>query len=364
MRFRTTYLWFGLTSFLAMAVSPSVIAADTSVKTSESATADVNPDPSPSDSASAVTTQVQGAAETKAPPSPEQIASWIADLDDNRYLVREAATRHLLEAGTASLDNLLSTANGDRPEPADRATWILRRFGSGKEQALRRQALERLVLLKNRPQVAAAALEALAEIRHTEAVEALQALGGRYITSEYGMSIGFYYTPRLELDQQWRGTDADLMHVRNLVGVRQIIIFGTEISIDGLAHLQQANMLQDLMLYGTTLEAEDVPKVQKLLPQVAIDFRRGGLLGVGSNMPEGMGSAVVGIVKKGSAAESVGIRVGDTIQKFEKQTVPNFKALTLMIGKHRAGDEVTLEVLRNGQTMEFKVKLDAWQSAN
>ena len=178
------------------------------------------------------------------------------------------------------------------------------------------------------------------------------------------MSIGFYYTPRLELDQQWRGTDADLMHVRNLVGVRQIIIFGTEISIDGLAHLQQANMLQDLLLYGTKLEAEDVPKVQKLLPQVAIDFRRGGLLGVGSNMPEGMGSAVVGIVKKGSAAESVGIQVGDTIQKFENQTVPNFKALTLMIGKHRAGDEVTLEVLRNGQTMEFKVKLDAWQSAN
>ena len=85
---------------------------------------------------------------------------------------------------------------------------------------------------------------------------------------------------------------------------------------------------------------------------------------MGSNMPEGMGSAVVGIVKKGSAAESVGIQVGDTIQKFENQTVPNFKALTLMIGKHRAGEEVTLEVLRNGQTMEFKVKLDAWQSAN
>ena len=213
--------------------------------TSESATADVNPDPSPSDSV-CCNDQVQGAAETKARAPPEQIASWIADLDDNRYLVREAATRHLLEAGTASLDNLLSTANGDRPEPADRATWILRRFGSGKEQVLRRQALERLVLLKNRPQVAAAALKALAEIRHTEAVEALQALGARYITSEYGMSIGFYYTPRLELDQQWRGTDADLMHVRNLVGVRQIIIFGTEISIDGLAHLQQANMLQDL----------------------------------------------------------------------------------------------------------------------
>jgi S1-C subfamily serine protease len=123
-------------------------------------------------------------------------------------------------------------------------------------------------------------------------------------------------------------------------------------------------MLQDLLLYGTNLELEDVPKLQKLLPQVTIDHRMGGLLGVGSTMPEGMGSAVIGIVKKGSAAEAAGIKVGDTVQRFEGQTVSNFKALTLMIGKHRAGDEVSLEVLRDGKPLDFKVKLDAWTSAN
>jgi hypothetical protein len=348
---------------LAISVCPAVIAADTRTDTSQPAPANPIGASSPPVEAS---TRPENTADTKTTPRTDEIAAWIADLDDNRYLVREAATGRLLDAGGASLDYLLSAANGDRPEPADRATWILRRLSSGKDQVLRRQALERLVLLKNRPQVVAVARQALAELRHTEAVAALEALGGRYITSEYGMSVGFYYTPRLELDQQWRGTDADLVHVRNLVAVRQVALFGTEISLEGLAHLQQANWLQEssLLLYGSKLEAEDVPKVQKLLPHVEVDYRRGGLLGVGSNTPDGMGAAVVGIVKKGSAAEAVGIRVGDIVQKFENQPVPNFKALTLMIGKHRAGDEVTLEVVRDGQAMEFKVTLDAWQSAN
>src|SRR5688500_13551019 len=215
MRIRATYPCIATELALTPAFWPSVAVADTRSAATAQATDGIESQLSPSTAPSASKEHV--AAQTKDAPRPEEITAWIADLDDNRYLVREAATRRLLEAGPASLDNLLSTANGDRPEPADRATWILRRLGNGKDPLLRRHALERLVLLKNRPQVASAAQEALAEIRHTEAVEALQALGARYITNEYGMAISLYYTPRLVLDQQWRGTDADLVHVRNLV---------------------------------------------------------------------------------------------------------------------------------------------------
>ena len=44
--------------------------------------------------------------------------------------------------------------------------------------------------------------------------------------------------------------------------------------------------------------------------------------------------------------------------------MPSFRAVTTMIGKHRAGDEVTLVVLRAGQPIEFKVRLGEWQSAD
>jgi S1-C subfamily serine protease len=120
--------------------------------------------------------------------------------------------------------------------------------------------------------------------------------------------------------------------------------------------------LEELWLYGTKIQAEEVPQLQSRLPQVAIDYRRGALLGVGSNTPDGMGPAVVGTVQ--GVAAAAGILVGDIIQKFENQPVPNFKALTGMIGKHAAGDEVTLEVLRGGQPIEFKLKLGQWETYN
>jgi hypothetical protein len=340
-----------------------VLRAENTTPTSEPKTPSVAVEES-AESKSGNTTDAAATGETKPAPRPEQIAAWVADLDDNRYLARETATRQLLEAGAASLDDLLTAANGDRPEPADRATWILRRLGNAKDQSLRRQALERMALLQNRPQISAAAHEALAEIRHNEAVEAIQRLGGRYVTNEYGMAMSAYDTPRVVLDQQWRGTDADLALIRDLVAVRQVIIIGTDISLDGLAHLQNVNMLQGLLLYGTKLEPEDKSKLQKLLPHVEIDYRRGALLGVGTNPQSDVGPAVVGIVTKGSVAEAAGIKVGDIIQTFENQPVPNFKSLTVMIGKHRAGDEVTLVVVRNGQSIEFKVKLGAWETVN
>jgi PDZ domain len=296
-------------------------------------------------------------------PTSEQIAAWIAQLDDNRYLAREQATRRLLETQAAALDSLLVAANGERPEPADRAVWILQRIGGSKEPGLRRQALERLVQLQNRPQAAAAAREALAAIRHNEAVDAIQRLGGRYVTGEYPMQfVGAYMPPRVELDNQWRGGDAGLAHLRNLIGARTVIIIGTDISAQGAAELQHVSQLEDVLLYGTKIAQEEVPALQKLLPQVAIDYRRGGLLGVGPVSADVMAAAVVGTVQPGSAAALAGILTNDVILRLNGQPVPNFKALTTMIGKYGAGEEVTVDVLRAGQEIQFKVKLGEWKS--
>lgn len=294
--------------------------------------------------------------------TPADVARWIAELDSNRYLVREQASLQLVEAGAMALDPLLATANGAAPEPADRAVWILRRVAQGKDRSLRRQALERLVQIQNRPQVATAAHVALAEIRHDEAVDAIQRLGGRFVASESLVRYGPYVTPRVELDRNWRGGDAGLAHLRDLILVRQVIVIGAPITVEGLSHLQEVNGLLDLWLYGTKLEEADVTMVRTLLPQVNIDHRRGALLGVGSNSPDGMGPAVVGMVTPKSVAEAAGIKPGDIIQKFQNQPVANFKALTTMIGQQRAGDEVTIHVLRGEQTLEFKVKLGEWQT--
>jgi hypothetical protein len=293
--------------------------------------------------------------------TPAEIAAWITELDDNRYLVRERASQQLLEAGSPALDPLLNTANGERPEPSDRAVWILRRMSTSKDRSLRRPALERLTRLQNRPQVAAAAHETLIALRHSEALEALQALGGRYSESQ---GIGPYPFPRVILDPQWRGGDAGLAHLEGLAAVGTVAVIGTDITADGLMQLQKIEGLRDLVLYGTGLEEEEKDKLQKALPQVTIDFRRGALLGVGSSAApgDGTGSPLVATVQPGSVAEAAGIKVGDVIRRFEGNDVTSFKALTEMIGEHRAGDKVTLEVVRDGQPIQFTLKLGAWQT--
>ena len=71
------------------------------------------------------------AAAERAKPSPDEEADRALDrqLDSNRYLVRERATQQLLARGPPALDPLLTAANGDRPEPADRAVWVLKNLG-------------------------------------------------------------------------------------------------------------------------------------------------------------------------------------------------------------------------------------------
>ena len=84
-----------------------------------------------------------------------QIAEWIRELDSNRYLVREQATQQLLTAGAAALDPLLAAANGNRPEPADRAVWVLTNLGDSDDRQLALSALDRLVQAQGRPIVVA-----------------------------------------------------------------------------------------------------------------------------------------------------------------------------------------------------------------
>ncbi len=295
-------------------------------------------------------------------PSAQQIAAWIVELDDDRYAVREQATAQLLAAGPAALDPLLVAASGDRPEPADRAVWVLRKLSNGQEPRLRRPALERLAQLENRPQVVAAAKQSLAVLRHQEAAEAIKELGGQYIAQQYPAGTERLTIAQVVLDDGWRGGDEGLKYLADLQGVRQVIIIGTDITSEGLATLTNVEMIESLWLYGTKLEADQIPPLRETLPRVTIDYRRGALLGVGGAAPDGPGPAVVADVRTGSSAAAAGIRVGDVIRTFDSQGVRDFKDLTAKIAEHRPGDEVRLEILRGSQHINMTVTLGQWRA--
>ena len=85
-------------------------------------------------------------------------------------------------------------------------------------------------------------------------------------------------------------------------------------------------------------------------------------LGVGAGGLDAPGPAVVGTVQPGSVAAAAGVKVGDVIQQFNGQPVATFRELTQRIGQLQAGDEVKLDVLRDGKPLSFSIKLGQWQT--
>src|SRR4051812_31203459 len=310
--------------------------------------------------ASAVETSTQSSG--KVQPSSSDVAKWIVELNDDSYVVRERATKQLIEAGTVAIDAIFTAADADRPEPADRAIWIMRRWSIGKDASLKRKSLERLANLKKRPEIAAAARASLIELEHNEAVAAFEELGASYAPDELAIQLGAGPVFRLGLDEHWHGKDSDLTRAHQLTNLRKVIVIGTDISLEGLKELADCKQLQELCLYGTRLTPDDLSKLRKILPQqIIIDYRKGTLLGVGANQLDQNAPAIVGRVTTGSAAAAAGIQPMDVIQKFNGEAVANFKSLTQKISEHRPGDEVTIDILRNQQPMQFKVKLGQWK---
>ena len=237
-------------------------------------------------------------------------------------------------------------------------------MGESPDRELRRQALERLVQVQKRPKVQSAARQALGELRNDEAIDALRGLGAQFIASPFADNVNQNLVVGVILDAQWRGGDAGLHHLRDLLGLRQVFIIGTDISPEGLGELKDINMLDLLCIYNTRIERKQLPELQKQLPRTTIDFRRGGLLGVKADLSGGNTSAVVGSVQKGSAAEVAGIKVGDTIAKIQDQPVTSFQDLTSKIGEHLPGDEVTFEIQRGGKPITLQAKLGQWTADN
>jgi C-terminal processing protease CtpA/Prc len=266
----------------------------------------------------------------------------------------------LLAAGMAALDPLLAAANGQQPEPADRAVWILRQLTTTQDLDERQRVLKQLVRVERRPQVVAEAKVALAEIQHDLAVRAIERLGGQFLEQGFDPHFEQPMPNRVVLDERWRGGDAGLEHLADLRDLPLVMIFGTDVSPQGLAQLAAVETLQRLQLYGTPLNEADVAKLQKALPGVTIDYFRGGLLGVhGTNNPQ---LAQVQSVQPDSAAAAAGIREGDIIRQFNGEQVASFEDLRSKIAKHGAGDEVTLEIVRGGKSLEVSAKLGRWKA--
>jgi hypothetical protein len=299
------------------------------------------------------------ATEVQPAPPAADIARWIAELDDNRYLVREQATRHLLDAGIAALDPLLTTANGDRPEPADRAVWIMRRLARSSDDQLAIAALERIVQLSGRSLVVEKAEMELAERSVIACQARLTPLGAEIVMEPARFDID-HIVPLLHvrLTEKWQGTTEDLRCLAQLRRQLHFRLEGAAIDDAAMKFFEDKEKLAFLQLFDTKVTPAAVDGLKASHPDAIVYVRGEALLGVqAENHPAGV---LVMRVEPGTAAAAAGIISGDVIATIDGHALPDFDRLTARIAQHRPGETIEIETIRGNERKKISVKLGSW----
>jgi hypothetical protein len=287
-----------------------------------------------------------------------EIAALVEQLDSNRYLEREQATQQILTVGETALDPLLAAANGDRPEPADRAVWVLRKLGDSEDHQLALAALDRLVRAKGRPAVVADALQIQSRLRILVCQEQLAKLGGRLSMVDFPVAdVGMVRVVRVELGDDWRGTFDDLQCLVALDQHHYFRLVGSAVDNEEVKLFEGKKDLRLLQVFMSRVTPAAVDAMKKRQPQATLYVRNRALLGIGGEShPQGLG-VLVTKVQEGTGAAAAEIASGDVIVEIEGKSLPDFDHLTAQIAQFEPGNEVEVTVLRGSDRSTKRVKL-------
>ena len=167
----------------------------------------------------------------------------------------------------------------------------------------------------------------------------------------------------VDLGAAWRGAEGDLQLLTRLRGLTVLSVRGVPLDAAALDMLGRLQTLERLELFGTGAGAAEAARLAERLPDVRIDVRKGGKLGVAS-LALG-GPCEIRTVEPGSAADQAGIRSGDVIMAVDAQPVADFEALTSRLSGRDPGEVLRVEILRDradgtAERLTCDVRLDAW----
>jgi hypothetical protein len=194
-----------------------------------------------------------------APPQP--IAQWIKELDDDRFSVREAATRKLAAAGKEAVAALAAAADGDSPEVTHRSLGILRRLflsSDASTTAAAKAALLKLAASKNAA-VAERAEEAL-RARQQQVLADFQRAGASFEITDGRVTA-------LNLDEV-KEPRTVMPLVQELPDLESLGLSNPEVGDEELAHIKGLRKLQRLDLFKSRISDEGL-KVFKHLPSLS-----------------------------------------------------------------------------------------------
>jgi len=293
-------------------------------------------------------------AATRPPTQVEKpIATLIGELGDRRYAVRHRATVELSKRGSKAISAVTAAAGTQEPEAAARAVLVLELIYSNlkADEATVARAENALDGLQSSKRAAVAQLARQVFARHEDlrekrAVAAIERLGGiiKYDTDRYGNAPFSPEGPQITfvvLGSKWKGGDDGLKYVARLPSLMALYV------------------ARNKKFTPISLKAQQ--KLQRELPNLKIEERGLACLGVrGSRGAFNNVGCYIQSVEPNSAAARGGLQAGDIISRFGTKGVSNFEELVEQIGEHNPGENVAVQILRNGRPKSLTVKLGEW----
>ncbi|MDA8744079.1 PDZ domain-containing protein [Rubripirellula amarantea] len=339
----------------------------------------------------------------------EQTAGyWVLQLSNDHYLRRELAEKKLVEQGPEAIAALVETMRSGDLESIERATSAISQIAINHPPAQDGGAWDELENLSRNAtgRIASSAKSALREIgeQRSERARVELASAGVFVGIDDFM-IGAISTTQMivQIDDKFHGDDESLQWLRWLTGVEKVRVMRSGISkevlenvaqmpnlrslaiVDGklqpdtLVPLEKVKSLETLefryvpltdelagdlervavrnklSLMGTGLSKDRVRSMNAASPDLTIEHRQGGFLGV--KCYDGETECEISDVIEDSAAEEAGLIRSDVIVQINDAVVKKFKDLQDEINQHVPGDELTVKFRRGAQVKETKVTL-------
>lgn len=356
--------------------------------------------------------------------SDDDLSFWAKAMESPQYSVRSAATDRLMDLSAEQMPKFVTLIREGSLESIQRGALLLQHLalsGTDPQQRAARQILGELSrpgpsLLSQR---ARESLDAVSREQRQRAVVKLTAAGAQYHNDNNNSpniliqgQNAILPMPMIRFGRTWRGDlrmlellacvpdvervvlegphidDRWIPYIAQLPKLSMLTIRKATLTDEGLAPLQNASRLRSLEIYYTDLTNSSVPVLSKLkldvltmfgnkltadqkdvlsnaIPAAKVDLRPGGaLLGVRQPLQgengDGLRGCHVHFVEPKSGAERAGIRRQDVIVKFNGTELSNFQQMLELIGRHRPGDVVPIQLLRDGQPVVVEATLGEW----
>ncbi|MEL7498769.1 MAG: PDZ domain-containing protein [Planctomycetota bacterium] len=158
--------------------------------------------------------------------------------------------------------------------------------------------------------------------------------------------------------QSTKVNDEVLSVLSNISALRSLELEQFRLSPKSFDLLKKLSDLRSLTLNKCRFGVTQFNEFKASRPDVNVGFTANAFLGVSGSVDADNELEITRVVE-GSAAAVAGIQVGDVIRSVGGQNVVEFEELRQMIAQYGVGDQVEIELIREGESMMVEAKLES-----